>query len=174
MRFLCARLRARARAERATRSNSSGDGKQDARCAQVFDHRQDDRVAAIRADRFVQRHREEGACVGPPGESDIQTGLQIDEMFASCLSTTGVVAKIVHAGMNLTSDESQHVFGRFLVDPHDPARMAKVCELNSKPEPVGGAPALADQRHIVGRERVVTNDRGRIGRRIEQRRARLW
>jgi hypothetical protein len=41
----------------------------------VFDHRQDDRVAAIRADRFVQRHREERACVGSPGESDIQAGL---------------------------------------------------------------------------------------------------
>src|SRR5208283_4624946 len=95
-------------------------------------------------------------------------------MFASSLSTTSVIAKIVHAGMNLTSNESQHIFGRFLVDAHDPARMAKVCELNSKAEPVGGAPALADKRHIVGRERVVTNNRRRIGRRIEQRRARLW
>ena len=35
-------------------------GKQDARSAQIFDHRRDDHVAAIRADRFVQRDMKRG------------------------------------------------------------------------------------------------------------------
>ena len=45
--------------------------------------------------------------------------------------------------------------------------------MNGKPEPVGGAPSLSDQRQIFGREGVMPHDRRRLCRRIEQRRARL-
>jgi hypothetical protein len=54
--------------------------------------------------------------------------------------------KVSWMSVNLPGDESQHVFGRSLVDAHDPTRMAKVCELNREPNPIGGAPPLANQR----------------------------
>ena len=45
--------------------------------------------------------------------------------------------------------------------------------MHGKTEPVGVPPSLADQRHVLGRKRVVPDDRRRVGRRIEQRRAGL-
>jgi hypothetical protein len=56
-----------------------------------------------------------------------------------------IVQKIPWVSINLSGDEDQHIFGRFLIDAHDPARMAKVCELKRKPEPVGGTAPLTDQ-----------------------------
>jgi len=82
--------------------------------------------------------------------------------------------KIPLARIDLSGDESQHAFRRLFVDAHDPAWIAKVCELNSKSEPVGGASALTDQRQVFRRESVMPHDRRRLCRRIEQRRARLW
>jgi hypothetical protein len=45
--------------------------------------------------------------------------------------------------------------------------------MNREPEAIGGAPTLMDQRHVLGRECIVTHDLGRVGRRIEQPGARL-
>src|SRR5271165_455717 len=94
-------------------------------------------------------------------------------MLPSSLSTARIIAKVSRTSVNLPGNESQHVFRRFLVDTHDPARMAKVCELNRKAEPIGGAPTLPDQCQVLGRKGVMAHDRRWVRRRVEQRRAGL-
>jgi hypothetical protein len=141
--------------------------------AQISDHGRNDCVPAIRSDRFIHRDGKKRTRIAAPGKPDIQAGLQFSDMLASGLSAARIIVKVSRVSINLPGDENQHVFGRFLVDAHDSARMAKVCELNREPEPVGGAPPLTDQRHILRRECVMAYDRGRVRRWIKQRRARL-
>jgi hypothetical protein len=114
--------------------------------AQISDHGRNDCDAAIRSDRFTHRDGKKRPHVMAAGKPDIQADLQFGDMLASGLSAARIVAKVSWMSVNLPGDESQHVFGRSLVDAHDPTRMAKVCELNREPNPIGGAPPLANQR----------------------------
>ena len=58
-------------------------------------------------------------------------------------------------------------------DAEHAARKTQIGEMHGKAEPIGGAPALADQRQVFRREGVMPHDRRRLRRRIEQRCARL-
>ena len=118
--------------------------------AQISDHSRNDRVAAIRSDRFIRRHGEERTRIAALGKPDTQAGLQFGDMLASSLSAARIIAKVSPVRINLPGNESQHVLRRFLLDTHDPAGVANVCELNSKSEPVGGASPLADQHDVLG------------------------
>ena len=58
-------------------------------------------------------------------------------------------------------------------DAEHPAWIAEVRKVYGKPEPFGLPASLPDQRQVFGRKCVVPDDRRRVCRRIEQRRARL-
>ena len=129
---------------RASRSNSSGEGsktRDTRKCSIIAETILSPRSVPIASFSATEKR---GRASGAPGKPDIQAGLQICEMLPSSLSTARIIAKIFRTSVNLPGNETQHVFRRFLVDTHDPARMAKVCELNRKAEPIGGAPTLAD------------------------------
>ncbi len=146
---------------------------QDAARPQGDNHGCDNGIAPVRADRFFQRHLEKGARVFPASKPEVQICLQFDKMFVTGLSAPGVTGKLFDPSPNLVSNKSQHIFWRRFIHADDPAWIAEVRKVYGKAEPVCLPASLPDQRQVLGRKCVVPDDRRRVCRRIEQRRARL-
>ena len=144
-----------------------GGGKQYAPFAQIFDHRRHDDIATVRTVRQFDRDMSDGALIVATKGANVEVGLKIAEMFPTRFTTLGVNAKVRRLTCNLLGDESEHVSGRRLFDAEHPTGKSEIGEVHGKPEPVGRASALPDQRHVLGRESVVTHDRRRVGRRVE-------
>ena len=146
-----------------------GDGgrKQDAPFAQIFDHRRHDDIAPIRADRLFNCDMSDGAFVVALEGTNVEIGLKFAEMFPTRLTPLGVNIEARRLACDLFGDVREHVGGRYLFDAEHPTGKSEIGEVHGKPQPVGGASTLADQRHVVERECVVTDDRPCIGRRVE-------
>jgi len=115
----------------------------------------------------------DGAFVVALEATNVEIGLKFAEMFPTRLTPLSVNIEARRLAYNLFGDVREHVGGRYLFDAEHPTGKSEIGEVYGKPQPVGGASPLADQRHVVERECVVTDDRPCIGRRVEYRRARL-
>ena len=143
------------------------------RLAQIFDHGGHDRVATIRTSRLFDRDMSDGALIFAPKWTHVEIGLKFAEMLPACFFAPRVTANSAGSHPICAAMKVEHIGGRRFVDAEHTAGKPQIGEVHGKSEPIGGAPPLADQRQVLGRERVMPHDRRRVGRRIEQRRARL-
>ena len=150
-----------------------GGGKQNASLAQMFDHRGHNDVATIRARCLFDRDMSNGALVITAKRTNIEIGLKLAKMRSTGLLPVRVFLDRLGLVSELRRDESQHVGRRRFINFDDSTRVPQIGEMDSEPEPIGGTTSLADQRHVLGRECVVSHDRCWVRRWIEQRRARL-
>ena len=152
-----------------------GGGKQYSPLAQIFDHRGHDDVAAIRSGRLVDRDMQrQRAC-----RRD-ETG-ELRDRFEARQDAPGAFHYVARNRRNLLGSHAicsamnaSMSAGGASSTPSSSTGKPEIGEVHGKPEPIGGAPPLTDQRHVLGRERVMAHDRRRVCWRIEQRRARLW
>jgi hypothetical protein len=135
----------------------------------MFNHRGNDGVATIRTDCLFDCDMRDSALVFAPKGTHGQIDLKFSEMFPARFVALCVDAEICRIATNLRCAEGQHVGGWRFFNVEHTARKSQVGEIHGKTDPIGGATPLADQCQVLRREGVVTHDRGRVGRRIEQR-----
>ena len=90
------------------------------------------------------------------------------EMLLSRLAASGVSEQGVAVDPELGADKAQHGFGDDFAGRQEPARIPQGTELKREPDPVFGAPTLADMFEIVIGQDVVLQERGLVGRQVEQ------
>ena len=114
----------------------------------------------------------DGALVVAAERANVQIGLKLAEVLPTRFTTLRVNAEVCRLALNLPGDEKEHIGGWCFFDAKCAAWKPQIGKVHSKPEPIGGSPTPADQRHVLGREHIVPHDQPRVGRRIEQRRTR--
>ena len=100
-----------------------------------------------------------------------EIGVKLAKMLTTCFAAACIGRELGWITSDLRRDEGQHVGWRRFFRAERPAGKSQVGEMNGKPEPIGRAPSLANQRQIFRRVGVMPHDHRGLRRRIEQRRA---
>ena len=141
-------------------------GQQNAAGSQSLDNGCYDRVATIRPNCLVRRNLRDRPIIAATERTNAQMRLYLTEML-----TTGFVALCVFTistrlNSELTGQKGEHVGSGSFFTAENSARKFQIRKMHGESQSIGVAPSLTDQRQIIGRERVMPDDCGRISRRV--------
>ena len=118
--------------------------------AQIFDHGGNNRIATIGPRALVNSCLNDSAPILPPERPRVEINLQVAQMLPARFAAARVGLKFLRLASDLRRYESQHLGRRRFLMPLHAAWKPQVGKQNGEPEQIGGAPPLADQRHVLG------------------------